>query len=93
MGTSRGQILRLFLIQGGVLGFIGSLFGCAVGFAALIYWHATARQADGSELFPLIIDPALFLWTALLASATGLLAATAPAVRAAKLDPVVAIRG
>jgi lipoprotein-releasing system permease protein len=93
MGTSRGQILRLFLIQGGVLGFIGSLFGSAIGFAALIYWHATARQADGSELFPLIIDPALFLWTALLASATGLLAATAPAVRAAKLDPVVAIRG
>ena len=93
MGTSRGQIMRLFLIQGGVLGFFGSLIGSALGGFALLYWHATARQADGTELFPLIIDYHLFLWTAVLASFTGLLAAMAPAVRAAKLDPVVAIRG
>ena len=93
MGTSRGQIMRLFLIQGGVLGFFGSLIGSALGGFALIYWHATARQADGSELFPLIVEYQLFGWTALLATFTGLLAAMAPALRAAKLDPVVAIRG
>lgn len=93
MGTSRGQIMRLFLIQGGLLGFFGSLIGSAIGGFALIYWHATARQADGSELFPLIVDYQLFVWTAVLATFTGLLAAMAPALRAAKLDPVVAIRG
>jgi len=93
MGTSQGQILRVFLLQGGLLGFVGSLFGAALGAAALIYWHAVARQTDGSELFPLILERRLFVLTALLATATGLLAATAPAVRAAKLDPVVAIRG
>jgi len=93
MGTSRGQILRVFLLQGGLLGFIGSLFGTAMGVAALVYWHAVQRQADGSELFPLILERRLFVLTALLATLTGLLAATAPAVRAAKLDPVVAIRG
>ena len=93
MGTSRGQIMRLFLIQGGLLGFFGSLVGSAIGGFALIYWHATARQADGSELFPLIVDYQLFVWTAVLATFTGLLAAMAPALRAAKLDPVVAIRG
>jgi lipoprotein-releasing system permease protein len=93
MGTSRGQTLRVFLLQGGLLGFVGSLFGAAMGAGALIYWHAVARQADGSELFPLILERQLFVVTALLATLTGLLAATAPAVRAAKLDPVVAIRG
>lgn len=93
MGTSRGQILRVFLLQGGLLGFIGSLFGAAMGAFALIYWHSVARQADGSELFPLILERRLFVLTALLATLTGLLAATAPALRAAKLDPVVAIRG
>lgn len=93
MGTSRGKILRVFLLQGGLLGFIGSLSGSAMGAGALIYWHAAARQADGSELFPLILDRQMFAVTALLATLTGLLAATAPAVRAAKLDPVVAIRG
>ena len=93
MGTSRGQILRVFLLQGGLLGFVGSLFGAALGAFALIYWHSVARQPDGSELFPLILERRLFILTALLATLTGLLAATAPAVRAAKLDPVVAIRG
>ena len=93
MGTSRGQILRVFLLQGGLLGFVGSLFGAAMGAFALVYWHSVARQADGSELFPLILERQLFVLTALLATLTGLLAATAPAVRAAKLDPVVAIRG
>jgi lipoprotein-releasing system permease protein len=93
MGTSRGQILRVFLLQGGLLGFIGSLFGAAMGALALVYWHSVARQTDGSELFPLILERQLFILTALLATATGLLAAMAPAVRAAKLDPVVAIRG
>lgn len=93
MGSSRGQILRVFLLQGGLLGFIGSLLGAALGAFALIYWHSVARQVDGTELFPLILERRLFVWTALLATLTGLLAATAPAVRAAKLDPVVAIRG
>ena len=93
MGTSRGQIMRLFLLQGGLLGFIGSLFGAAMGAGALIYWHAVQRQADGSELFPLILERRLFLITAVLATVTGLLAAMAPALRAARLDPVVAIRG
>jgi lipoprotein-releasing system permease protein len=93
MGTSRGQILRVFLLQGGLLGFVGSLFGAALGAVALVYWHSVARQADGTELFPLVLQESLFVYTALLATATGLLAAMAPAVRAAKLDPVVAIRG
>ena len=48
MGTSRGQILRVFLLQGGLLGFVGSLFGAALGARRA---HATgitcARQADG----------------------------------------------
>jgi lipoprotein-releasing system permease protein len=44
-------------------------------------------------MFPLILDNSLFVYTAGLATLTGLLAAMAPAMRAAKLDPVEAIRG
>lgn len=93
MGASRGQVLRVFLIQGAVLGFVGSLLGSAMGASGLIYWHAAVRQVDGTELFPLILERQLFITTAILATLTGLLAAMAPALRAAKLDPVVAIRG
>lgn len=93
MGTSRGKVLRVFLIQGGVLGFLGSLLGSALGAAALLIWHLNARQADGSELFPLILEPSLFGFAAALATATGVAAAVLPALRAARLNPVEAIRG
>jgi lipoprotein-releasing system permease protein len=93
MGATRGQILRVFLLQGGLLGFTGSLTGSALGAVALVYWHSVARQADGSELFPLIIAPGLIVASALLATATGVVAAMAPALRASRLDPVEAIRG
>ena len=93
MGARRGQILRVFLIQGGVLGLLGSLSGSAMGAGALMAFHHAARQADGTELFPLIIDNRLFIAAAVLAALTGVLAAVAPAVRASRLDPVVAIRG
>ena len=93
MGTTRGQILRIFLIQGGLLAFVGTLFGSAMGAAALVFWHSYARQVDGSELFPLILERSLFVAATILATATGVAAAMATALRAAKLDPVVAIRG
>jgi lipoprotein-releasing system permease protein len=93
MGTTRRQILDIFLIQGGVLGFAGSLVGSALGAAALVIWHDVARQADGTELFPLFLEPSLFIAAAAMATVTGVAAGTAPALRAARLDPVEAIRG
>jgi lipoprotein-releasing system permease protein len=93
MGISRGQILRLFLLQGGLLGLGGALVGCGIGAVALVLWQRFARNADGTPLFPLDFDPQLFALALLLATLTGLLAAFAPALRAARLDPVVAIRG
>jgi lipoprotein-releasing system permease protein len=93
MGTTRGQILRVFLLQGGLLGFAGSIIGAAAGGSALVVWHAYLRQPDGKELFPLILQPSLFVISVLLAAVTGVAAAAVPALRAARLDPVVAIRG
>lgn len=93
MGASRGQILRVFLIQGGVLGLVGSLFGSGLGMASLLVFHALMRNADGTEFFPLVLDWDLPSQAAALATLTGVLAAMTPALRAARLDPVVAIRG
>lgn len=93
MGISQGQILRVFLLQGGLLGLAGAVLGCALGALALLLWQTFARNADGTVMFALTLDARLFAIALLLASLTGLLAAFAPALRAARLDPVVAIRG
>jgi lipoprotein-releasing system permease protein len=93
MGATRGQILRVFLLQGGVLGLVGSLFGSALGIASLIVFHELMRNADGTPFFPLVLDWALPARAAALATLTGVSAAMTPALRAARLDPVVAIRG
>ena len=93
MGASRGQILRVFLLQGAALGALGSLAGCALGAAAIVLWGALVRNPDGTPLFPLDLDPKLFAAAALLATLTGLVAAFVPALRGSRMDPVVAIRG
>lgn len=93
MGTSRGQTLRIFLIQGALIGLAGAIVGSGLGAGGLLFFHDHVRQADGSELIPLVLERSLFVAAALLATLTGVLAAMAPALRASRLDPVVAIRG
>jgi lipoprotein-releasing system permease protein len=93
MGVSQGQILRVFLLQGGLLGGAGSLLGCAIGALSLLLWQRWARNPDGTVMFALTMDPTMFSLALLLATLTGLAAAFAPALRAARMDPVVAIRG
>jgi lipoprotein-releasing system permease protein len=93
MGITRQRILRLFLLQGGLLGLGGSVVGCVVGAVALVLWREFARGPDGQPLVPVTLEAVLFVTALVLATLTGVLAAMAPALRAARLDPVVAIRG
>lgn len=93
MGTSRMQVLRLFLVQGGVMGLSGSLLGSLLGWGFLMLWRGVARNADGSPMFIIVIEPMLFVLAAAGATLVGILAAAVPARRAARLDPAVAIRG
>jgi lipoprotein-releasing system permease protein len=93
MGITRGQIMRIFLLQGGLLGFGGSLAGSLLGLFGLTMWQQFQKNPDGTVMFAISFEPSLFLSALVFASITGLLASYAPALNAAKLDPVVAIRG
>jgi lipoprotein-releasing system permease protein len=92
MGASRRQVMNVFLIQGGVVGLAGSVVGSGIAAFFLQMWQRFLKNPDGTPLFMLQFDPRLVLWAAAIATLTGLAAAVTPARRAARLDPVVAIR-
>lgn len=92
-GTTRGQILGVFLLQGGILGLLGSLFGSIMGWLFLIAWRGFAVNDEGVPFFTLEAGPMLYLVVAAGATLVGTLSALFPAQRAARLDPAVAIRG
>ena len=87
MGSPRGQILRVFLLQGGLLGLIGSAIGCAVGWGLVQVFNVF-----GPGLFQVTVGPELILGSVLVAMFAGVLAAAVPARRAARYDPAEAIR-
>jgi ABC-type transport system, involved in lipoprotein release, permease component len=92
IGASRGQILRVFLLQGAIVGLLGSVLGSLLAFGLVKGFTTFVRASSGSPLFNIAIEPSLLLTTCLLATLGGTLAAIAPALRAARLDPAQAIR-
>jgi lipoprotein-releasing system permease protein len=88
-GISQNFVLSVFLIQGALIGIIGALAGCALGwgFSTLL---ASVTGAGGRAL---PVDPALgqYQIALLLAAAASIGAALWPARAASRIDPVEAI--
>jgi lipoprotein-releasing system permease protein len=90
-GVRAGSVVWIFLIQGAVLGFIGSLGGS--GLAVLLVDLLGALSSGPGQGFPATaVERALIIETSLVAIGVGTVAALAPAVRAARMDPVQAMR-
>ena len=92
MGAQQGQILRVFLIQGALVGLLGSILGTGLAMGMIKLFTTFVRGADGLPLFAITLPPGTALQVVALALAAGLLAAVAPARRAARMDPAQAIR-
>ena len=68
------------------------VLGIALALAMIALFTAFVRGSDGLPLFVITLPPSLALQVALIASVCGVLAAIAPARRAAAMDPAQAIR-
>jgi lipoprotein-releasing system permease protein len=92
MGAGRRQIMWVFLLQGALMGALGSALGALLAYGLLVLFSHIFKAPDGSAMYTAVLDVALVLGAGVLACAVGMLAAFMPARRAARMDPVQAIR-
>ena len=105
MGATRFGIMRIFLMTGSAIGVVGTLAGLVLGI--LVTWNIGAIQSfiqtiTGAEVWdptirflsdiPADMDPGETTSIVVMALALSFLATLLPAWRAAKLDPVDALR-
>ena len=85
LGAERADVLRLVLRQGASLAIVGALIGCAAALAVTRYLESFLFEVKPS-------DPLTLVAVAVLLIAVALVAIFVPARRAAKVDPMVALR-
>lgn len=93
MGTRTGQIIWTFVLLGLFVGLIGSSVGVAAGSGLSLAVGGTPDDYRlGKAIFPILITPGLIAQAVMTSVVMGVLAAIAPARRAAKVNPVEVIR-
>jgi lipoprotein-releasing system permease protein len=105
MGATRGMIMRIFFLSGAAVGIIGTLSGVALGLAFALNIETirqTLQKLSGSDLFsaeiyflsqlPARVEPGEVLLVVAIALGLSFAATLYPSWRAARLDPVEALR-
>ena len=105
LGAPSRGVMSIFLSYGLSLGIVGSGVGVVLGLLFVAYINDIAKlleRATGQEVFdptiyyfneiPTIVDPVTVVWVTIGAVMIAVLASVLPALRAARLHPVEALR-
>jgi lipoprotein-releasing system permease protein len=97
MGATRSKVRNIFLVESSLLGLIGASVGSFLGIVGVLALGKVPFEiaAGGRDIttLPLILNPWDILLLTSLAVGLSVVAAVYPARNAAKLDPVLALRG
>ena len=89
IGATTRRVMREFLLESSFIGLVGGVVGFGLGYAVTALINATLPASQGS-LF--LVTPGLAALCIGFAVALGTVAGIIPAFRAARLDPVTALR-
>jgi putative ABC transport system permease protein len=89
VGAHTGHVLREYLMEATLIGFLGGAIGYVLGVGLTNLLNVAGRSSN-LELF--LVTPKLTAIALCFATALGALAGLVPAFRAARLDPVLALR-
>jgi lipoprotein-releasing system permease protein len=95
MGATPANIQRLFLLESGLLGLLGALAGCTLGYVVSIKLMGVQIPDNMGQMMdlPIAINPIDFVVFTLLAVLLSIIAGYYPARKASRLDPVIALKG
>ena len=85
IGATRQHIASQFLLESTAMGFVGGVVGASVGTLVVVVVSVTQGWTP-------VLDPATPLLAPIGGAIIGLLSGTYPAVRAARMEPVIALR-
>ncbi len=96
MGASRASILRIFVMEGAAIGAIGTVLGTLAGLGGCLFLDRYQYELETDvyyvDTLPVVIDPTTVGLIAVSAFGVCFVCTIYPALRAAMLDPVVALR-
>jgi putative ABC transport system permease protein len=97
LGARRWHILFQFLAEALVITAMGGLLGVVLAYVvswavgSLTLWSAFEENASEGDIH-LYIDAATLLWSTVILSFVGVISGMLPAIKAARLDPIEALR-
>ncbi len=95
LGANPSQVRRLFLLESGILGFMGAVVGCVLGLIVCLQLRGVQIPDQMGEMMdlPIALDPVDFVVFTVLSVLLSIAAGYYPARKASQLDPVIALKG